>query len=195
MKGLLVFVLAAAALVVGLWLVGRRPPEADPKSSASDAPAIVVRTPAPAAPDSDRARAASSVPESGGGAVGSPSDFGPDRARMEEVARRARVAIVRYEPSARSVIVAVSWQSDVMTQGMDFIEGLLREGLIRDFEPVGPGLKQASVVTAAASWSRRLRYSISRQVPWLRSGSVLDMSSPHRFDRVSVRAAMVRTPT
>lgn len=142
MKGLLVFVLAAAALVVGLWFMGRRPPEADPQSSVSEASAVVVRTPSPASPGPGSARSAASSAGDSGGAAGMDSVFGPDRARMGEVARRARVAIVRYEPSARSAIVAVTWQSDVMTQGMDFIEGLLREGMIRDFEPIGPGLKQ-----------------------------------------------------
>ncbi len=145
MKGLIVFVLAAAALVVGLWFVGQRSPEAEPRSSVYEAPAIVVRTPAPAAPGPGLGRAAQSPgPDAGGAAAGIDSGLGPDRARMGEVARRAQITIVRYEPSARSAIIAVKWQSDVMTQGMDFVEGLLREGLIRDFEPIGPGLKQGT---------------------------------------------------
>jgi hypothetical protein len=57
-----------------------------------------------------------------------------DMPRVQQAAQRARVNVLRFDKTGARGIVEVEWTSDVMTQGMDFIETLLRDGVIRDFD-------------------------------------------------------------
>jgi hypothetical protein len=61
--------------------------------------------------------------------------------QLAAVAERTGVRLVAFQPNTGGAMVVVEWSSDIATQGADFIEAALREGLIRDFD-VTPRLSE-----------------------------------------------------
>ena len=54
--------------------------------------------------------------------------------RIQAVAKQTGVTIQSSTQSGKEMRVQVEWMGDVATIGGDFIEALLREGIIRDFQ-------------------------------------------------------------
>ncbi len=120
-----VLLILVAALVAGLYFLGRRKAETLPSPGSTPPPATF----APASPP----LVAATPPPSGL----IPRDRSAD---MKALAQAAGVTITRLERTGLEGVIEVEWIGDVMTVGVDFIESLLRQGIIRDFEPIGRGL-------------------------------------------------------
>lgn len=86
----------------------------------------------------------SSSPSSGGSAAVAPQPSKvatTPRPNLQEqmvpIAAQAQVTLVDFAKQGSSGTVVVEWSSDNTTQGMNFIQGLLNAGLIRDFDMEG----------------------------------------------------------
>lgn len=140
MKRLIVFVILAAALVIWLYFQKdkRAPASAVAAAAATPTPMPPAPTPAPAAPPPAAARRAEPTrPQPAQRAVAPQTDH---RAAVAEQARRARVELVSYQQTSNTAIIEVRWSSDNLTQGTDVVDGLVKEGIVRDFSQVPPAL-------------------------------------------------------
>jgi hypothetical protein len=54
--------------------------------------------------------------------------------RMQRLAPQAGVQLTGYQPQAGGAWLEVGWGGDVTTLGADYLELLMREGVIRDFD-------------------------------------------------------------
>lgn len=119
MKGTMAFLVAVAALVLALYLLGQRSAEhpAPPAAATAAAP-----TPAPPRP--------SPPPVTGPAPLQSLAE---DQSVLSAAAK-AGVRVVRFDRDGGRGEIEVEWSSDVMTQGMDFVEALLSRRTIRDFD-------------------------------------------------------------
>lgn len=145
MKGLFAFVTLAALLVLGLYFLGRREKTPEPDTSdvspATAAQSSTTRAPAPAA-----------APQ----AVLRPRTLLEDP-RVQAAARGARVEVSRFDRTGREGRVDVRWSSDVMTQGGDFLEALLLEGVIRDIDHESTQLRQLRDPGGRRIWQASFR--------------------------------------
>ena len=59
--------------------------------------------------------------------------------RMQSAAAQHGVSIQNIQFTGKNVPITLDWVGDVATTGMDFVDQLLRDGIIRDFEEAGGG--------------------------------------------------------
>lgn len=81
--------------------------------------------------------APSSVPPSGMPALASPAQT--ILPRMQAAAAQHGVSIQNIQFTGKSIPITLDWVGDVATTGMDFVDQLLRDGIIRDIEEAGGG--------------------------------------------------------
>lgn len=67
-------------------------------------------------------------------AVGASAPMSSRRSELEAAAREARVAIVLYKEGDRQAEVAIEWKGDSAGNGGDFLDLLIKKGVMRDFD-------------------------------------------------------------
>jgi hypothetical protein len=120
--GLLVF---AVAIILVFWWLGQQ--------TASPPPVAVQPTPA----QPSRPQPAPMAQPSAGGAPAAPQPS--RRAAADRAAAEARVTISSWRETPGEAIVEIRWTTDNAAQGGDFLDALMRAGVLRDFDELGKG--------------------------------------------------------
>lgn len=129
MRGLAIFVLLAAVLVVALYYLRRLEQKQGPvpQGSAAAEPATATAA-APPSPTVAPAPATTPIVNR--------------KSEVVALAKKARLEVIRYEQTGAAAVVDVQWSSDNLSQGADLIDLMLNEGMIRDFEQRPPPARQ-----------------------------------------------------
>jgi len=122
MKGLLIFLMLAGLIVLGFLWLGRQDVPQTVQTPAAPVKTPWVSTPVPATPRP--------IPTSSGrdpvSLIRNPN--------IRELAMKAGVQLVRFDRKGPRAEIIVEWSSDNTSQGMDFVDLLLAEGIIRDID-------------------------------------------------------------
>ncbi len=125
-----IYLLLIVALVLYLYYLGKQPikqPEQTAVATATPSPAPPPPTPNPAPPPPANPQPRANADD-----------------RVQAIARQMKVRVAINHQASGVAILDVDWNSDIVTQGTEFVERLHNEGIIGgSFEVVGAPLKQS----------------------------------------------------